>query len=159
MKVKKNGLCNWHAIAASKGEELKPLNNVRTKNRGLPEDERFFNQVNFLGENGCWNWVGHGSTHGRGNFTTGSRTTGQVRHLPYRWSYMYFNNVDNIDGMTVHHKCTNGMCVNPAHLQLVTSKDNTAEMVERTFYLRRIAQLEAEVAELKGLLNGNQARY
>lgn len=52
-----------------------------------------------------------------------------------------------------HHKCANTLCVNPEHLQWVTPKANEAEMIERNWYIRRIAELEAELAEAKSLLN------
>ena len=48
----------------------------------------------------------------------------------------------------VHHTCARTACCNPDHLQLVTHRDNTAEMLERQYYLRRIAALEGALAEV-----------
>lgn len=45
-----------------------------------------------------------------------------------------------------HHVCGNSLCVNPDHLQPVTARDNTAEMLARTYLLSRIADLEEALA-------------
>jgi hypothetical protein len=45
-------------------------------------------------------------------------------------------------GEQAHHKCANRSCVNPDHLQPVSSLENTAEMFQRNFYLKRIEDLE-----------------
>jgi len=50
----------------------------------------------------------------------------------------------------IHHICGVSICVEPTHLQKISRHENTAEMLERTFYLKRIAALEAEVARLGG---------
>lgn len=50
--------------------------------------------------------------------------------------------------MPVHHKCGRPLCINPDHLQVVTPHENTAEMLERNHYLRRIADLEAALSEV-----------
>lgn len=42
-----------------------------------------------------------------------------------------------------HHKCANTMCVNPAHLQAVTARENAAEMLARRYMESRIRDLEA----------------
>lgn len=44
-----------------------------------------------------------------------------------------------------HHMCANTKCVNPDHLQPVTYRENTAEMLARNSYLKRIAELEAAI--------------
>lgn len=41
-----------------------------------------------------------------------------------------------------HHMCANTRCVNPEHLQPVTYRENTAEMLARNSYIRRIRELE-----------------
>ena len=47
-----------------------------------------------------------------------------------------------------HHMCANSMCVNPEHLQPISARENTAEMIQRNYFLARIAEMEAEVARL-----------
>lgn len=43
----------------------------------------------------------------------------------------------------VHHRCAEPLCFKPEHLQVVTPHENNAEMLERQYYLKRIADLEA----------------
>ena len=50
--------------------------------------------------------------------------------------------------LAVHHACANRACCNPDHLRVVTPAENAAEMFERNSYIRRIAALEAALAEL-----------
>jgi hypothetical protein len=69
--------------------------------------------------------------------------------MAYRYSYSLFHPDENLDGVTIHHTCANRLCVNPDHLQALSSINNVAEMVERTGYIRRIARLEERVAELE----------
>lgn len=61
--------------------------------------------------------------------------------------------VGPVGSETVHHKCANRRCFNPAHLDLATARDNVAEMFERNALKRRIAELEAEVTELRRQLS------
>lgn len=49
--------------------------------------------------------------------------------------------------MPVHHKCARPACVSPTHLQVVTPHENTAEMLERNYYTKRIAELEAALRD------------
>lgn len=48
----------------------------------------------------------------------------------------------------IHHKCGTSMCINLEHLQMTDTHSNNAEMLERNYYLGRIAALEAALAEL-----------
>lgn len=47
-----------------------------------------------------------------------------------------------------HHICANSRCVNPEHLQPVTHAENTAEMLARTYMIKRIQALEAALEGL-----------
>ena len=53
------------------------------------------------------------------------------------------------EGSIVHHVCANRACVNPQHLQQVSPTNNVAEMLERQYYISRIAELEKELADGK----------
>ena len=53
------------------------------------------------------------------------------------------------EGMTIHHKCANTLCVNPDHLQLSTNAENILEMNARNSYIRHIACLEKRIKELE----------
>lgn len=47
-----------------------------------------------------------------------------------------------LGSQAAHHICANSACVNPEHLQPVTFRENTAEMMARHAYLNRISELE-----------------
>ena len=49
---------------------------------------------------------------------------------------------------TAHHTCANSQCVNPEHLQLISARENVAEMLQRTYYQARIAELESALREI-----------
>jgi hypothetical protein len=73
---------------------------------------------------GCWNWTateqswgtrGYGRTHIRGNRG--------VRKLAHRFVYEIL--VGEIpEGLVLDHLCRNRLCVNPAHLEPVTNREN-----------------------------------
>lgn len=45
-----------------------------------------------------------------------------------------------------HHICANSRCTNPDHLQPVTHRENTAEMLQRNYFIARINELEAALS-------------
>ena len=53
-----------------------------------------------------------------------------------------------LGSQAAHHICANTKCVNPEHLQPVTHRENTAEMLARHSYLNRIAELEEAIKEI-----------
>lgn len=93
--------------------------------------------------NGCWTW--QGST--RDGYSTIS--AGQARKYVrlYRLIVAAKHRAP-IERVPVHHACANRACVNPEHLQLVTSRENTAEMLARNAYVARIEQLEEALAAI-----------
>lgn len=52
-----------------------------------------------------------------------------------------------LGSQAAHHKCANSHCVNPDHLQPVTHRDNSAEMLARKSLTARISELEAALKE------------
>ena len=48
----------------------------------------------------------------------------------------------SLGSQPAHHICANTACVNPAHLQPVTHRENMAEMMARRYMERRIIELE-----------------
>src|SRR5260370_18895864 len=68
--------------------------------------------------NGCWEWLGSKSPKGYGHFHDGQK---DVR--AHRWAYEHF--IGPVpDGLVIDHLCRNHACVNPAHLEPVTNKEN-----------------------------------
>jgi len=79
----------------------------------------FFRFVDVI-PGGCWFWLGQLNHDGYGIF---SRNNRPVR--AHRWAYERF--IGPIpEGMVIDHLCRVRECVNPWHLQPVTSPENTA---------------------------------
>lgn len=77
---------------------------------------RFFAKVGRT--EGCWEWIG-GRSNGYGSFWDGYRT------LPaHRWLYEQENG-PVAEGLVLDHLCRNRVCVNPEHLEEVTTGENT----------------------------------
>lgn len=75
-------------------------------------------------ESGCWLWTGHVSRSGYVQFVTG----GSDRQYAHRWAYEHF--VGPIpEGRQLDHLCRTRHCVNPAHLEPVTPRENTLRAV------------------------------
>jgi hypothetical protein len=88
--------------------------------------ERFWRSVEVGHPLGCWWWIGKGSTHGYGRFTFGRRSLGERRDV-YAHRFAYEALIGPIpDGMQLDHLCRNRVCVNPDHLEIVTSAVNTS---------------------------------
>lgn len=76
-------------------------------------DEAFWSKVEKT-PNGCWNWTAGRSGDGYGNF----RST-----RAHRWAYERL--VGPIPaGLVIDHLCRNILCVNPAHLEPVSRREN-----------------------------------
>lgn len=84
-----------------------------------PENIRcFFDKIN-KNKNGCWDWTG--TTDGRGYPKQYLQRRARFAH---RISFLIFNgSID--DTMEIDHTCRNKTCVNPAHLDQVSSRENT----------------------------------
>ena len=81
--------------------------------------QRFWGQVDKRGDDECWIWQGPTNGSGYGSFS--SSVYGSTS--AHRHSYQVANG-PLLPGMVVDHMCRRRACVNPAHLQAVTQKQN-----------------------------------
>ena len=90
------------------------------ESRRLTNDERlalFWSKVDTSGE--CWRWTAQISTRGYGRFTEHRRSVSA-----HRWVYRQVCGPIP-SGLQIDHRCNTRACVRPAHLQLLTPRDNT----------------------------------
>lgn len=78
----------------------------------------FWSRVDVRGVDDCWPWRLAPHTHGHGTFNWNNAT-----YPAYRVSVI-LSGRSTPRGLLVDHKCRNRICVNPGHLQVVTSKEN-----------------------------------
>lgn len=90
---------------------------------------------------GCWIWAGKSS---RGYPTINPPIGGE--YLLHR-AVLSAKLGAPLGEQTAHHTCANNRCVNPAHLQQATHRENVGEMLARRDYIRRIELLESALRE------------
>jgi hypothetical protein len=66
----------------------------------------------------CWEYSGTNATNGYKKYG---------HHLAHRLSYRIHNDIFDYK-LKIRHKCNNRCCINPAHLEIGTSKDNRDDM-------------------------------
>lgn len=71
---------------------------------------------------GCWVWGGSKDKDGYGKVRV-KFPNGRVAYLAHRMTFMHFVG-DIPDGKEVDHICKNTSCINPAHLRLLTHREN-----------------------------------
>lgn len=72
---------------------------------------------------GCWQWIGTKDPGGYGRVTVARKN-----RLAHRLGYeLYVGEIP--EGLTVDHMCGNRACVNPKHLEIVTSGENTRRAI------------------------------
>jgi len=84
---------------------------------------RFWPKVGIDFETGCWPWLGATSDYGHGRFLLEARRGIRVERRAHTVAYEHF--VGPIpEGLEPDHLCRNPACVNPAHLEPVTHREN-----------------------------------
>lgn len=123
-----------------------PETKLSTGPKSIPAPEEYFwKKVKIGAPDECWIWGGViARRKDRKGLGYGRFQTNRKSYLAHRFSYALVHHLAPYT--PVHHKCSNTLCVNPAHLQATTTHENTAEMLERRWYRERIAELEAQLA-------------
>lgn len=140
--VARGGLCESHFRMDAKGIPLRPVLNYAFSPRGLSTEERLEMNSGPVTDGGCRIWQG-GSDDGYPLLHHTSMGT----KLAHRIAYMTSTGDKVPSHVPIHHRCGNSMCVEPTHLFPVTPIENTAEMLERNFYVKRIEALEDALRE------------
>jgi hypothetical protein len=133
--------------------------------RGKPNstiEERFIKRTYetpcpIEGMDHCWIWGGGEMLNGYGQLTAVTYGT----RYAHQWACHQWNGspLPIEKGMCVKHRCDVKLCVNPAHLEYGTLKENIQEMLERNpAAMGRIAPTEAELALLRQMLSENTGR-
>lgn len=82
------------------------------------------------GDDDCWIWVSHKTPNGYGRvpFNENGKSKSGIAHK------MIFEAVNGPvpDGLQLDHLCRTRDCVNPAHLEIVTARENTIRGVGPT---------------------------
>lgn len=91
---------------------MKPLARFEAQIEKLPLSD----ELAVLGfTSGCWEWTGKVRKDGYAKIKVDGRTT-----YAHRFAYQHFLGVF-ADDLVVDHRCRNRKCVNPEHLQVVTT--------------------------------------
>lgn len=152
-EAEKRGYCNAHYRQWRAGEELRPLRKVRGQaTKGMTTAERVAYYTGpVANDKGCWFWTGplsstansrgqrYGIVHDtdKGKYRQAHRVAYELEHgvsLTSSWEH-------------IHHTCEEPQCIRGSHLQHVRDRENTAEMLQRNFYIDRIERLETALAE------------
>ncbi len=80
--------------------------------------DRFWANIQVEPNTGCWLWSGWVTDKGYARF----RDCGQKVRV-HRWAYEHFRGPIP-DGLVIDHLCNTPSCVNPAHLEPKTSREN-----------------------------------
>lgn len=82
----------------------------------MRQHQRFFNQV--IVTDGCWKWTGP-TRNGKYSAPYGATSVGGKSFYVHRLAYTWL--VGPIPPLlTIDHLCKNTLCVNPAHMEVVT---------------------------------------
>jgi len=82
--------------------------------------QRFMAKIAIDPKTKCWNWTAAKVRGGYGLFMVDRRGT-----MAHRWAYERFRGPIE-DGGQLDHVCRNPGCVNPAHLEIVSPRENIA---------------------------------
>ena len=85
-----------------------------------------------INENSCWIWSGSLSSEGYGLLNISGK-----REYAHRVAYQLFVGPIYTSWLEIDHLCKNRACINPSHLELVTSRENSMRGNHPLFSLHR----------------------
>ncbi len=86
-------------------------------------EQRFWSKVDKSPSSGCWLWTGEKSAKGYGRFVISFVSGKRKRVYAHRFSWEQTH--DKIpDTLQIDHLCGIKNCVNPDHMEVVTSREN-----------------------------------
>ena len=90
----------------------------------VSEVDRFFSKYRPGSAAECWGWEGSMYPNGYGMFALARNGSPKVKFaLAHRYSYeLHVGDIP--EGLVLDHLCRNRSCVNPAHLDPVTTREN-----------------------------------
>jgi hypothetical protein len=105
-----------HLEAVSPSENLKRRRPHTNKKDPAPARDRFWKRIDV--RDGHWFWTAKVDKNGYGVFYAENKTW-----QAHRWAALYVGGM-SIDGLEVDHLCQERSCVNPYHLQPITSAEH-----------------------------------